>query len=105
MRSAEWGKLKKAFAEAYHAKEMTDVDALWDIRVMGHIRKLGALSPKTSFLAQFESLVWRLTPVACILIIVLAVYMTRIDFVSENEIAAILINDPVEFVLIEHSVI
>ena len=105
MRSAEWGKLKKAFAEAYHAKEMTDVDALWDIRVMGHIRKLGPLGPMTNLLMQFEALVWRFAPIACILIVALAVCMTRIDFVSENEIAAILINDPVEFVLIEHSVI
>ena len=105
MKSTEWERLKKALAEAHHAKEMTDVHELWNTRVMSHIRRLGSLGPKTNFLAQLEALVWRFAPVACILIVALAVCMMRIDFVSEHAIATMLINDPVEFVLIEQSVI
>jgi hypothetical protein len=105
MQSIQENRLKKTLAEAYYAKEATNVHELWDTRVMSHIRRLGPLGPTTNFLMQFEALVWRFAPVACILIVALAVCMMRIDFVSEYEIATILINNPVEFVLIEHSVI
>jgi hypothetical protein len=102
MQSIEEERLKKAFVETYYAKEAADAHTLSAAKVMSHIRRLG---PKTNFLAQFESLVWRFAPVVCILIVALAVCMMRIDFVSEHEINTILINDPVEFFLIEDSVI
>lgn len=92
-------KMRKVLAEAYREKENVEVGELWQARVMGHIRSLGPLYPVTSYLQLFEGFVWRLAPVACVLILILAAIFIHMDFISEYEMARIFFEDPVDFSL------
>jgi hypothetical protein len=62
--------LKKAFRDAYQAKEGEIAGEDWSSRVMSRIRLIGPLGPATSFWSAFEHLVWRLAPVSCLLVLV-----------------------------------
>ena len=93
-------KLRNAFATAYREKEKGEVGELWMARVMGHIRSLGPLYPETSYLELFQQFVWRITPVACVLVLLLSAALTQVDFVSDYEFARMLIEDPADFSLL-----
>jgi hypothetical protein len=92
-------KLKKMLTAAYYGKEKAAINERWQIRVMRHVRSLGPLNVKTSYLELFEGLVWKLAPVACLLILVLTIILTKLDFVSEYEIAKAFMEDPLDFSL------
>lgn len=93
-------KLRKALAAAYREREKAEVGGLWQSRVMGHIRSLGPVHSHGRYLEPFERLFWRLVPLACILILVLGVAITKLDFVSEYELSKILMEDPADFDLL-----
>ena len=99
LRNDDHLKMRKVLAEAYREKENVEVGELWQARVMGHIRSLGPLYPVTRYLQLFEGFVWRLAPVACVLILILAVILIHMDFISEFEMARIFFEDPVDFSL------
>jgi hypothetical protein len=94
-------KLKKTLTAAYYEKEKAAVNGLWQIRVMSRVRSLGPLNAKTSYLEFFESFVWKFAPVACLLILVLAIILTKLDFVSEYEIAKAFMEDSLDFSLFQ----
>lgn len=94
-------KLKKMLTAAYYEKEKADVTERWQIRVMRHVRNLGPLNVKTSYFELFEGLVWKLAPVACLLILALTIILTKLDFVSEYEIAKAFMEDPLDFSLFQ----
>ena len=93
-------KLRKALATAYHEKEKAEADELWLARVMGHIRSLGPLYPKTSFFEMFQGFVWRLVPVACILVLLLGAAITQLDIVSDYELTKVFLEDPADYTLL-----
>ena len=93
-------KLRKALASSYREKEHAEVDGLWQGRVMGHIRSLGPLTPKTNFFEPFQRLVWRLTPVTCVLILLLGAALVQLDSVSDYELSNMFIEDPTDFSLV-----
>jgi hypothetical protein len=105
MKPFEEEKLKEAFIKAYRPKDDLGAPESWAEEVMNHIRRLGPLGPKPRFLMQFEQLLWHFAPVACVLIVALAIYMMRVDFVPEHEIAELFLNDPIGFVVIESAII
>ena len=94
-------KLKKTLTAAYYEKEKAAVNELWQIRVMSHVRSLGPLNVKTNYLELFEGFVWKLAPVACLLILALTIILTKLDFVSDYEIAKALMEDPLDFSLFQ----
>ena len=94
-------KLKKMLTAAYYEKEKTAVNARWENGVMRRVRSLGPLNAKTNYLELFEGLVWKLAPVACLLILALTVILTKLDFVSEYEIAKAFMEDPLDFSLFQ----
>jgi hypothetical protein len=100
IKKEEHTKLRKALAAAYREKEKDEVGGLWQSRVMGHIRSLGPVRSHGSYLEPFERLFWRLAPLACILILVLGVAITKLDFVSDYEMSKILMEDPADFSLL-----
>lgn len=93
-------KLRKAFTAAYREKEKAEVGELWQTRVMDHIRSLSSLCPVTSYLELFERFVWRLAPIACVLVLVLGAALVKLDFVSDYEIAKMFIEDPADWSLL-----
>lgn len=94
-------KLKKTLTAAYYKKEKAAINELWQIRVMSRVRDLGPLNAKTNYLELFERFVWKFAPVACLLILVLAIILTKLDFVSDYEIAKAFMEDPFDFSLFQ----
>ena len=88
-------KLREALSAAYREKDTARAGELWETRVMGHIRSLGAVFP-TSFYALFSRFVWRFAPVALLLIITLTVALVNLDYSPEYEITATFMTDPIE---------
>jgi hypothetical protein len=92
-------KLREALAAAYREKEKAEMSGLWQVRVMGHIRDLGPFYLKTGYLDLFQGFVWRLAPVACLLVFLLSVILSQFHFVSDYKMAKVLIEDPANFSL------
>jgi hypothetical protein len=93
-------KIMRALAAAYNKRDRAEIGDMWKRRVMGHIRSLGPLYLKTGYFELFQQSLWRLTPVACLLSVVLIVAIAKMDFFSDYEIAKIFISDPKDFILL-----
>ena len=93
--------IKESLATAYHEKGKGDVDELWQMRVMSHIRSLEPLHSKVSYSEVFGKLVWRFAPVLCVLILILLACIIQLDFISDYEIAEMFMEDPVDFTLFQ----
>jgi len=100
VKKEDFGRAGKALAAAYHEKERAGVGALWQTRVMSHIRRIGPLYPQVDFFELFQRLVWRIAPAAFVLVCLLAVFISRYDFVSGYEISKMLTEDPADFSLL-----
>ena len=94
-------RLKELLAIAYHEKERPDVDDLWQMRVMSHIRSLGPVRSGRGYITLFEQSVWRLVPVTGLLILILVALLLTLDFMPDYEMARIFIDDPVEFTVVQ----
>jgi len=95
------GVLKEILRQAYHEKENLEVDNQWQLNVMRRIRRLGPVKSRPNFFMFFEQFVWRLTPVTCLLIIVLATIFFKLDFTPEYEVFTSFINDKEELTLVQ----
>jgi hypothetical protein len=93
-------KLRKALATAYHEKEKNEVDELLVTRVMGRIRSREPLYPKTGFFEVFQGFVWRLVPVAIILVLLLSAAIAQLDTVSDYELTKAFLEDPADYTLL-----
>jgi hypothetical protein len=70
---------------AYNQKEKLDVGDTWQTRVMGHVLSTGALYARTNYFELFQQFVWRLTPVAFVLIGLLSMALIKMNFFSDYE--------------------
>jgi hypothetical protein len=93
-------KLRKAFATAYHKKEKAEIGESWQTSVMDQIRSLGTLNPKISFFEVFQGFVWRLVPVATILVLLLGAGITQLDIISDYELTKVFLEDPADYTLL-----
>jgi len=89
-------KLDKALKKTYCAKKEVLLDEGWQMRVMHDIRKTKPLNTPNS-VPVFTQFIWRLAPVACILILILAMGLAGLDFSPEYELAQVFFGDPIEF--------
>jgi hypothetical protein len=80
--------LQEIFRRAYQEKECLELGEIDKQAIMDRIRKCGRLPLQTSsFSENFERLVWRLAPVACLsifLLIVLGSVFPAFDFLNKN---------------------
>jgi len=84
-RVSENESLRKAFREAYSAKRTGETGEEWQSQAMRRIRQIGPLRPAAGFWPAFESMVWRLVPVSCLLVIALTLLLMNIDFAESND--------------------
>jgi hypothetical protein len=100
-------KVKQALEAAYNAKEndRPKIGEQFEAQVMRRIRALGPIHSKPDYLSLFEQLFWRLVPVTAVLIIVMAALAIQLYFVSEFDMTAIFMDDPISFNLIQQLVI
>ena len=86
--------LKERLRQTYFEKERLTVGDRWQADAMRRIRQLGPEDkPATGFLAGFETFVWRLTPVVCVLLLVLTTVWMNVDFVPEFDVFQALYED------------
>ncbi len=93
-------KLQKPLSHAHGGKAGTEVDDLWSVRVMGHIRSLPPIYPGPGYLENLQQLVWRLSPVAIALVLMLGAAVFQLDFTSEYELATMFAEDPLDLSLL-----
>ena len=97
----DYTNLENALRKAYREKEKPKVSEQWEINVMRHIRSLETLPFKTSPFELFEQFGWRFAPAVCVLIALLTFWMVKLDFVPEEEMGKLSIEQPIEASYIE----
>ena len=85
-------------ADAYQSKTADDLPATrnWRQDVMRSIRRLGPVDTKNNNREPFGYLSWRLAPVAAVLLILMTLWIARIDDTLEFQIASIVVSDPMQ---------
>ena len=91
--------LKKILREAYLEKEHAEISEQWQIDAMQRIKNLRPLQSGPSFVMLFEQFVWRLTPVTCLLIIVVAIIFLKLGFFPDYDLLTLFINNAEELSL------
>ena len=92
-------KLKIALSSAYRKKENVEVNDVWQVKLMEHIRNLDPFHTQPTYLDLFQRLVWQLAPVACVLVFILGMVLSQVDFMTDYVIAKIFIEDPANYSL------
>ena len=95
----EFDRLIDVFRRVHSEKNAAVVDDRWQLEVMRRIRNIEPAEHRANFLAMFEEFIWRLSPVACVLLIALAIILMQTDFTSDNEIFNLFINNADELSL------
>jgi hypothetical protein len=78
-RVSENESLKKVFLEVYAERGKAKTGEKWEARTMRRIRQIGPLKPGAGFWPAFESMVWRLAPVSCALVLVLTYFFLNME--------------------------
>jgi hypothetical protein len=91
--------LKGILRQVYQEKEKIEVADVAPEDIMRRIRRLGTLQPSPSFLEMFQSFVWRLAPIVCLLILVLTAVSLAVDFASGHDVFQVLMNGREELTL------
>lgn len=86
-----------AFKKAHREKENVQVCDNWQLRVMAIIRGYSKDKYNTGFLDLFQQFVWRLAPVSFLVILLLGIVITRLDFLSDYKLIKLFIIDPSDF--------
>jgi hypothetical protein len=84
-RISENESLKKAFRDTYAAKEREETGDGWQLQVMRRIRQIGPLRPAAGFWPAFESMVWTLAPVSCLLVLVLTLFFVNMELDVDSD--------------------
>ena len=90
---SELDRLIQAFRQVHSGRQDAVVDDRWQLEVMRRIRNLDSVEHRAPFLVMFEEFIWRLSPVACVLLIAMAIMLMLTDFTPENEIFSLFINN------------
>jgi hypothetical protein len=84
-RISENESLKTALREAYSAKGRAETGEEWQSSAVRRIRQIGPLRPATGFWPAFESMVWRLAPVSCLLVLVLTFFFVNMELDVDSD--------------------
>ena len=95
----EFDRLIEVFRRVHSEKEEAAVNDRWQQEVMRQIRNLKPVEHPLTFLEMFEEFVWRLSPIACVLLIALAIILMLTEFTSDNEIFSLFINNSNEITI------
>ena len=87
-------KIMSALAFVHNSKEPVSPNPNWHAGVMRKIHEHVQLQPQERLLDGFEQFVWRLSPGVCFLILMAVGLIWMTEFNLENEIAALLFEDP-----------
>ena len=85
-------------ADAYRSKtaDARPPTEKWRQGVMRSVRQIGPIDVTNNNREPFAYLAWRLAPVAAALLILMTVWIARMDDTLEFQIAGIVVSDPVQ---------
>ena len=87
-------KVQRELSFAYKSGEEKKVGDAWEERLMIRIRGLGPLTSRGGFTVLFERYVWRFSPIAGLILLVLAgVLYHQMGFLSECEMARVFVEN------------
>lgn len=89
----------KIFRKAYYKKETAPAGDRWQLDVMRRIRNLGPIQSRKSIWIPSEQLFWRLAPAVCLMIILLATVLYKMEVVPETSVFQVLINGEEELTI------
>ena len=95
----EFDRLIEVFRRVHSERRNAGVKDGWQRQVMRHIRNLDPAEYRSNFLTLFEEFIWRLSPVACVLLIAMAIILMQTDFTPDNEIFSLFLNNSDEITL------
>ena len=84
---------------AYRRRRMVDISGKWKSETMDRIRLLESHNAEAGYLLVLEQLLWRLAPLACVLIFICAVGLFNLDICKGFEMAELFLDDPVEYIV------
>jgi hypothetical protein len=91
-------KIEKALVTAFRKHENSSanglIDKMWQLNVMGCIRKIGPHESEKEAIAFFGEVFWRLVPVTCILIMIMTYLMYNFGFSVEHELTKAFLSQP-----------
>lgn len=82
-------KIEKVFAAAWDKPSDFRESRTWQADTMRQIRHIGPLNSNLGYFLQFGQNIWRLVPVACILIIALTVMVIQSDFIPQDAVLTV----------------
>jgi len=85
-------------SEAYQSKaaDIKPTGNEWQENVMRSVRQLGPIDEKSNSREPFAYLSWRLAPVAAVLLVLMTIWIARIDDTLEFQIASLVVSDPMQ---------
>ena len=84
--------IKEIFKKAYDGKEAAFEGDEWRLNVMARIRNLEPVTSGKLFFIGLEQVLWRLAPVACLMIIALTIILYKLEMVPDYSIFQVLMN-------------
>lgn len=92
-------RLQEFLKSAYWSKESVEVElnARWRMDLMREIRRLGPLNAPFNPFVMFNRVVWRFAEAACVVALVMTVYVGFTGWNPVDEIASLYLANPVEF--------
>ncbi len=94
-------KIMRLFRAAHFEKEKIPVPDGWQNDVMRRVRHLEPLASGMAGILMFDRFVWRFAAAACVVVLLLSVYVFQAGFQPEYELTRMFMNDPVGFSLVE----
>ncbi|MEN6617259.1 MAG: hypothetical protein ABFD12_11930 [Syntrophorhabdus sp.] len=93
-------RLERALAESYRRRESPEIGPDWEHKVMTSIRSLPGIEEKKWFEISGR-VFWELCPVACAILIFLAVSVFRYNVMPEQDLAQLFTVDTVETLIVD----
>ena len=92
-------RLRQALSATYRQRENYESrgDRQWQTQVMSQVRRLEIPDYQSLYLILFEKMLWKFSPVALTLVLLLGLAAVQIGFNVGHETASLLVEDPVDF--------
>jgi hypothetical protein len=100
MRKEELARVVKALSSAYREKEKAVAGESLSKEAVLRIQSLGPLYPKNGYLPLFQRFVWTLSPISCLLVLLLVAVLTQVDFFLDYELTNLITQDQTDFTLL-----
>jgi hypothetical protein len=96
LKKEKMGKLEKILVAAHGNREQSEPGDAWEMSVMNSVRKIPTVSERFAWSEFFDSFFWQFCPVACAIIIFLAVAIFSYDIIADKDYALIFMDESIE---------